>query len=770
MAGFRHRFSGRTAGIAIALGLIATSANAQQTEPAPAADENSDDAGIVVTAQRRSEALISVPLAVSAISGDDLAKRRITDPSALSATIPNLQVNDQTGGAQPNFTLRGVGLGNEFSDNQLSPIGFYVDDAYLVSRGSQGGQLFDLERVEVLRGPQGTLYGRNTTGGAINVITRKPKLAQANGYAEAGYGNFNDVRVRAAVEVTPVDGVFGIRLSGDFMRHDGYVENLFPGQPDEQSANSLSGRLAVRFKPSDSAEFNLRLSASRSRFWQPANYTIGTDPDGTNPFSGYNRGALGFFQTETELPLKFDNNAKAAQFTARFQLSDSLSLQSLTSYDKARLSQPQEADGSPVNLILTYFDSDAAAFNQELRLSYEGDGLKAQVGAYYGWDRLVVDNRYLLFGFLEDLGVPADPTLHAGGASILQNYTQVRRSKAVFGQADYDLSDNLTATVGLRYTHDTGRFAGTAFIGDYDFLPLVQTVGNPDGSPYQNAGKNDALTGRAALEYRLANGGIVYASYSRGYRAGSFNGGAYFDNAQTDYIRPERVNAYEAGVKSKLFGGSTTVAAAAFYYDYSDQQLSEVRGIAVFLDNAGKSSIKGLELEMTSRLAKGFTLRGNLGLLDTRYDELFLEAGDQLDANGNPVLDGNGNPVPIINDLKGNRLPFAPTVTVSAGFDWTVIDGSDWSFTVSPTVNYTSKTYFTPYNDRGNYGLVKDNGYALFDLSLTVEKGPWSLSIWGRNLTQSKYFVSGNNLEGFGFVNLFQGNPRTFGASLRRNF
>lgn len=770
MRGNRYNTALHLAVSAMAIIAAAGTASAQEQGATAAADTSEGVQEIVVTAQRRSESLLSVPLAVSAMSGDDLARRRITDPSSLSATIPNLQVNDQTGGAQPNFTLRGIGLGNEFSDNQLSPIGFYVNDAYVVSRGSQGGQLFDLDRVEVLRGPQGTLYGRNTTGGAINIITRKPKLKGINGYVQAGYGNFDDVRAQGAIEFTPVEDVFGIRLAADFARHDAYFENIFPGQPDVQSGNSLTGRISVRLKASEDLEFNLMAFASRSRFWQPANYVLGTAPDGTNPFTGYTRGSLGFFKTDTDLPLKFNNRARGGQFTARYQLTDELSVQSISFYDTAKLYQPQEADGSPVNLVLTYFDSKQDAFNQELRLSYESDAFKVQGGLFYGWDRITVDNRYLLFGFLEDLGVPADPTLHAGGASILQNYTQTRRSKAIFGQADYRLTDRLTATLGLRYTRDTGRYAGTAFIGDYDFVPLVQTVGLANGDPYRNAGKNSALTGRGALEYSLPGGGVVYASYSRGYRAGSFNGGAYFDNAQTDYIRPEKVNAYEAGVKTKLFGGTTTLAAAAFYYDYSDQQLSEVRGVSIFLDNAGKSTIKGLEFELTSRLTRRFTLRTNLGLLDTQYDELFLEAGDQLDQNGNPVLDQNGNPVPIINNLKGNRLPFTPKVTLSAGFDWTIMDAGDWRATFSPTLNYISKTYFTPYNNRGNYGMVKDNGYAVLDATLTVENGPWSLSIWGRNLTQSRYFVSGNNLDGFGYINLFQGNPRTFGALLKRSF
>lgn len=718
--------------------------------------EDTDDGGgfvleeIVVTAQRRAESLLSVPLAVSAIGGDTLSKRQITNARGLSATVPNLLVNDQTGGVQPNFTLRGIGLGNEFSDNQLSPIGFYVDDAYIVSRGSQGGHFYDLERIEVLRGPQGTLYGRNTTGGAINVITRKPGLSDANGYIELGYGNFNELRAQAAVEFTPIDGVLGIRLSGDFTRHDGYFENLTPGQPDLQNANSLSGRFAVRFTPNDRLDVNLRVFASRSKKWQPAAFTVGVGPGGadsggSNFISGYNRDAVDYYQIESDAPDYNEVSAKGVQLTVRYDLSDTFAIQSLTYYDKATLLLGQDVDGSSIDLFRTNFISHASAFNQELRLSYENDRFKMQGGLFYGWDRIRVNNQYIALGFLESLGVPADPTFANGGATIEQFYTQVRESKAVFGQADYEFVDNLTLTLGLRYTRDTGSYEGTAYIGGYDFDPIfVYTVGSP-GNPFRKEGDNSAFTGRAALEYTLPSDGIVYASYTRGYRAGSFNGAAYFDSAQINYLEPEGVNAYEIGYKTKLFEGTTSLALTAFYYDYTNQQLQEIRGAAVFLENAGSSTIKGLELEFTSLLSSTFTMRVNAGLLDTEYKVVELQG----------------------IDLSGNRLPFSPTVTASIGFDWTFYTSGDWEATFSPTVNRTSMAYFNPYN----IDLQSDDGHTVLDATLNISnEGPWSFNIWGKNLTKTKYFVSGQDVSGFGFQLLYQVAPRTFGIQAKRSF
>lgn len=730
--------------LAVTVHIQAANAQAANAQNGVSGDGEASQGDIIVTAQRRSESLLSVPVAVSALSGDTLAQRQITSPTSLSSTVPNLQVNDQTGGRQPNFTLRGIGLGNEFTDNQLSPIGFYVDDAYVVSRGSQGGQFYDLARVEVLRGPQGTLYGRNTTGGAINVITRKPELSGATGYVQAGYGNFDDFRSQAAVEITPVEGVFGIRVAGDFARHDGYYDNLVPGQPDLQNGNALSGRIGLRFRPDEKLDINLRLFAQRSRGWQPASYTVGIGPNGINPITGYNRSALDYDQIASDTPRYNKITSKGAQLTVRYELSDQVAIQSLSYYDKAFLGLGQDVDGSPVNLVQTYFNSHAAAFNQELRLSYEGDRLKLQGGAFYGWDRIRVHNRYAALAFLEALGAPPDPNFQTGGATVDHRYTQIRRSKALFGQGNLKLTDALALTLGLRYTRDTGSYSSTAFLGGYHFEPIVQTVGQ-GGRPFASKGANQALTGRAALEYSLPGGGIAYASYSRGYRAGTFNGAAYFDDLQINYIEPERVNAYELGLKTRLFDGSTTLAAAAFYYDYSNQQLSEIRGAgAIFLENAGASTVQGLELEMTTRLASALTLRFSGGLLDSEYDRLTLQG---------------------IN-LRGNRLPFSPKLTLSAGFDWRLYEDGDWEVMLSPTVNTTSKTYFNPYNEP----LQSDNGYAVLDASLNIAKGPWALSVWGRNLTGTKYLVSGQNLVGFGFQLLYQGAPRTFGVQLKRSF
>ena len=191
-------------------------ARAADAQSAPPASANVSVQEVVVTAQRREQSILKVPVAVTAVSGDALATKGVTNSAQLATVTPNLQVNSPYGDTQPNFSLRGVGVANEYNSNQVSPIGVYIDDVYIVSRTSQGMGLFDLDRVEVLRGPQGTLFGRNTTGGAINFITRQPSLDGSNGYLEAGYGSFNTFKLDAAAETTLDDGQVGLRAAVNY--------------------------------------------------------------------------------------------------------------------------------------------------------------------------------------------------------------------------------------------------------------------------------------------------------------------------------------------------------------------------------------------------------------------------------------------------------------------------------------------------------------------------------------------------------------------------
>ena len=709
---------------------------------------------VVVTAQRREQSLLSVPLAVSAVAGEQLAEKGVVRSSDLATVVPNLSVNSAYGDTQPNFSLRGVSVANEYNANQASPVGVYVDDAYLASRTSHGQQLYDLERVEVLRGPQGTLYGRNTTGGAINFITRKPKLDGQDGYVSLGYGDQDTFEAQAAYEATLAPGVAGARLAVSYKKGDGRIDNVFPGGRDPNSSDSLAGRLTLRARPVDALDVTLKLYGARDRPTQAAVHGIGVGANGANPITGYTRAGLDFYEVDQD---KIGRNAVdgyGALLRVDYHLSDAVTLSSLSSYDAGKQRLGQDADGSPLQVLQIDWGSKFNQVNQELRLAYAGERLNLQTGVYYGRDRIKTHNNFQFFFLLKGIA-PFDPTLTSSGFFIGQEYQQTRKSAAAFAQGDYRFDDHWSVTLGLRYTKDKAEYAdGRAYIGDYEFTPIISTIPTP--GPYDPTAvlptrKNDdsAVTGRAALTYTFDSGRIVYASYSRGYRAGAFNGSGYLSPAQIVYVQPEKVDAFEVGAKGRFFANTTSIAAAAFYYDYADQQVQEVVGPVAFLRNGGKSTIKGLEVEFDSRITADFRLNGALGLLDTEYKDL--------------VLSGVS--------LKGNELPFAPKTTAVVGFDWTVAHPAGGELSLDANLAYSSRQWFSPFNDKNGNGRLQQDGFARVNAGATWTHDRLSVRVAANNLFDKKYYVYGLDLRSsFGYDFLVPGAPRSISATVRYGF
>ncbi|MFW2830088.1 TonB-dependent receptor [Sphingomonas sp. ID0503] len=721
---------------------VATSALAQTTQSVgtsmpqtPATQARNGDAAqdagdIVVTAQRRQQSVLQVPLAISAVSGQGLATKGITDSAQLATAVPNLQVNSAYGNTQPNFSLRGISVANEYNSNQASPVGVYMDDVYLASRTAHGMGLYDLDRVEVLRGPQGTLFGRNTTGGAINFITKQPTLSGTQGYLQAGYGNYDTWSAQGAVETTVVEDQVGLRVAGNFEKGDGKFNNVFPGGRDPNSVNKLQGRASLRIRPGNGPlDIKLQVFGGRDRGTQAPVYGLLPFRDGRS-FYEVNENRVGLNKT----------SAYGATANIAYELSDALKLTSITNYGGGKQNLTQAADGSPLDVLDITWRSNFRQFSEEARLNYEGDSLKLVAGGFYGWDRTVTRNTF-------NIGGAIAPGVNGG---FDQTYRQVRRSYAIFAQGDYDLTSRLVATIGLRYTWDRSRYEdGRAYLfaGDVDGpqTPLATTVpcaGVPGTCAYDPAarlelsGKNNALTGRAALSYTFDNGQLIYASYSRGYRSGAFNGGSYTSSSGINYVSPEKVDAYEVGAKGRFLDRALTLSAAAFYYNYKDQQVQDLRpGPVNILVNAPKSEVYGAEAEASFRVAPGLTLNGSVGYLHATYKELILQG----------------------TDLGGNDLPFAPRWTAQAGFDWTMLKIADGDLTLSPTVSYFSRQFFSPFNSDNAAGTGQINGelaqgsYAKINGTLAWTLGNLTLRAWVNNLTNRKTLGYGLDLRGAGF-------------------
>ena len=744
----------------------ASAATARNMQAAPEA-ASIDSQDIVVTAQRREQSLLKVPLAITALSGEALENKGITSSAELASSVPNLQVSSPFS-TVPNFTLRGIGVGNEYNANQASPVGVYIDDAYVASRASQGLQIYDLERVEVLRGPQGTLYGRNTTGGAINFITRGPKLSGNNGFVEAGYGNFDYYQVQGAVEATLVEDQLGLRIAGTYEKNDGTIRNVVPGTRRPNSLDSISGRATLRIKPGN-GDVDIRLKVYGAR-------SDGTQA-GVSGIQAFRTG-LGFFKTAHGIVPKQPLRVYGAQANVIISLSESLTFTSVTGLQGGKSFVVQEADGSPIPVLYDDLRSRTVEFNQEARLNYDVDNLHLVGGAYYGYDRNRASNAYYL----------------GGTTGFIQDFVQKRRSYAGFAQGDFNLTSDLVLNAGIRYTRDKSRYEdGTSFffVSPFEGGPItnvLQTVvGSDVPAERRCATKPDnsvnicdtesALTGRVGLSYTLPSGTLIFASASKGYRSGAVNGGGFTSAKGIFYVKPEKVNAYEIGFKGRYFDNMLTASINGFYYDYSNQQLQDTRqeltivgpAPVSFLVNAPKSEIYGIEGEFQLRPTSTLTLNASFGYLHAKYKK--LELGTQLDAQSQPIA-GSGT------TLDGNDLALAPRWSVQAGFDWRAFEVAGGGVRLSSTAYYFSRQWLSPWNDSNGPGSGSRNEelvqpkYIKVNGEIAWEKGPLMVSVWGKNLLNEKTYSYGLDLytAGLGFNYLAITNPRTYGAKVRFTF
>lgn len=419
----------KLAPIVIALSAATGSPNAvsqpETVEPSRTLEE------VVVLAQKRSQLIQDVPIAATALAGDSLRQRNITETTDLAAVVPNLQIMTPYGRTQPNFSMRGISVANEFSATTASPIGVYVDEVYMSLRATHGQQLYDLERIEALRGPQGTLYGRNTTGGAISFFTKQPSLEDNNGDLTLGYGNYNTTTATGAYEATLVPGVFGVRIAGTYIEGDGFIENPLLGEATG-SNDSVAGRVSFRWTPSDRLDVGLKLFFAEDNPIAAAPYAEGQLEDSTDAL-GYSRfapqPALGGrlltrdeVITDTLTEIKVESTGFALR--VNYDLSDSITLTSITGFDDSSYRNlPADCDGSPNLLCSQSYRSDSENFNQELRLVFQGEKLNLVTGLYAGRDTVDTVNDQNIFGaigpILEAAGLPpsyANPPIFADEA------------------------------------------------------------------------------------------------------------------------------------------------------------------------------------------------------------------------------------------------------------------------------------------------------------------------------------------------------------------
>lgn len=716
--------------------LLTSAAGAAYAQGADVAADSIAVEEVIVTAAKRAQNLQDVPISVSAITGDALAKGRVTQVDELVTRVPNLQLSSTVGDNAPIFALRGVSM-SDYSLNQSSPVATYYDEVYKGNFALLGVSMFDLERVEVLRGPQGTLYGKNTTGGAVNLITRAPKLGQTTGNLSAGYGNYDRIDLSGAINL-PLGETAALRVAGTFANADGWFENVLPGEPDMQSVSEYGLRASLLFEPSDGVQFILRGSTS---YQNPRNYGIYAQPEGVN------RPGLGKRQIAANVTDRREARTYSLSLTGNFDVSDTLTVTSITSWDKGRLSIYEDTDGQASQLLeIPYLDR-AEQFAQDLRLTSDFDGpLNFILGAYYNREEVFNQATLEIGKDIDSDGAPgvtdADCAIGFPVGCLLDNsFDQVKESFAAYSDVSFELTEALTLRGGLRYTHDKGRQKNARADAFGANGALVANLIPPSSLGYET----DNLSGKIGLDYTLPSGALLYGNYSRGYRGRSFNAQAFFDPSELSIAKAETVDAFEVGAKSQFADRRVTLNMAAFYYRYENQQFLNVdpATAAQTLGNIPRSRIMGGEVELTARPTEHLTFRGGLGLLDTK-----IEKG---------IVSGV--------DVSGNELANAPAATLSTGVDATVMDGDKGKLSLHGDLSYSSSQFFEVLN----ISRLKQDGYALVSAHIDWESsdGRWNASVWGKNLTDEFYFASRIDLlTGFGLDYNHVGAPRTYGVTV----
>jgi iron complex outermembrane receptor protein len=750
--------------------------------PAMAADD--ELAEITVTAQRRAERAQDVPIAISAISSADLIERGVRQAGDITSSVPNMLLNSPYGPeAQPTFTLRGVTT-QDFSENQSSPIAMYVDEVYKSVGAVQALQVYDLDRVEVLRGPQGTLYGKNATGGAVSFYSANPSLTAADGYVTAGIGNFHEYSVHAAVGGPVIDDALGVRAAFMYETRDGWVRSVVPGVEPLNGVDTVAGRLTFLAKPTDNLTATLKLAISRSGGTPYGAHAINNDPTVTG-FTG----TIGWFDNGAKYAVHKDIRNDSASLKLEWAFAEHATLTSITGFDYGRWYEKSDDGGLPIEARLddpnTYFSS-VNAFSEEVRVASRDTGaLGWLAGLYYGRESVHATVQFHFFDGYQGSFMPPGSSNPLFGFDEYNDFDQIKTSKAAFINAHFDVAPAVTLRAGVRFTRDdiaVDNFyaleggltsASAGFAPDGGTTLWTQTIPYAPQASYiqystalaPQAGVNPTLSQRdnnvstkIGVDWKPSDTALVYASFSQGYRGAAFNGQAFNAPAELNFAAPEKLNAYEAGLKSEWWNRRLEFNAAAFHYDYRNQQFLDAfalpggAGTGFHTVNAPKSRIDGAEFELRAKLAETLEVRAALGLLHSKYVELTLHGVD----------------------LSGNRLIQAPDYDGSAGLDWSFAHITAGEFRLSIDGNFYGKQYFDAPNTariaQGAYGIVNSR------LSFTSESKPgFGVAAWIKNIANREYLAYGlaqrdPSQGGLGFDYALVGEPRTFGLDLTYRF
>ncbi len=724
--------------------LAAMAAHAQDTSPTSPPAETAKLEEVVVTAQKREERLQDVPVAVTAFAGAQLKALDVESITDLSALAPNLQVqpsvNNNTGMM---IAIRGAAQQNPalYWD---ATVGLYVDGVYVGKNLGSVFDILDLQRVEVLRGPQGTLYGRNTLAGAVNFVTQPPS-GELGGHASVKLGNYDLRSAKASLDL-PRMGIASVSLAARAEKRDGTTKTL-PGSAVKElnTRDSTSARVAVDLDFTDTFQAAYRFDYSDTDQVVNHSYLSRANPailPFLQPYVTHDRDA----RVGVDGPAFEHSKSMGHSLTLTWDVNDRNTLKSITAYRDLKWDDLLDLDGSPLPVAQTERLSDYDAFSQELQLVGNTDRFNYVGGLYY----------------FKDDGFAFNPqTFFFGTANYDSRYGFGTKAWAAFGQVDYKATDALTLTAGLRYTREERN--GERYLAFNDgtspaYFPIVP-LGTKADDTFSDT------TPVFIVAYKFSDAVNAYVKYAEGFKSGGFNGEANSLAESITPFQPEKLKSYEAGLKTSFADGRAIVNLAAFQNDTDDMQLSIFTAAGAsssIIRNAGKAEVRGFELEATWAPSDAFRLQGSYGYLDSKYDEFIDEGVNQADNRA--VIHAPEN---SFNVLVDGRLARTSWGDLRASLDYTWTD----DYYTYPYQLASSGPNYNPLRPIAGDTVVKSYGVlngrlALSDIDFGGVQG--EVTLWSRNLTDEDHIV---NYIDFGplFGNLTDAyylEPRTYGLEL----
>lgn len=734
---------------------------------------------IVVTARRREENVQDVPISITAFTGERLESLGVEDLSDIDRLTPNLQFDSTAAvsGSSVASTvfIRGIGQ-TDFTLNSDPGVGIYLDGVYIARSVGALLDLIDIDTVEVLRGPQGTLFGKNTIGGAINIRSRRP-AAEGGGYVDVEAGNFDRRNIRARLDAPLSENVVA-GLSVASMEQDGYQDRVLqPGEEDLGNIDRVVGRGRLIWTPADRFEADLSFDYSRGREQSVAQSVLVIEPGTGAPFLPAAAGLIpgtaaqvrpgfedrftggdllsGMFVTDDPGsswyagPSRSDFDIYGASATLTLDFS-AFTVKSISAYREVDSNFARDSLSSPFRVADTTDDYRQEQFSQEIQINADLPNGSLVAGAFYLAEEGTNSN--LVATSIGDLG---------SGGSVDND------SVAVFAQADIYLTDRLGLTLGARYTDETKGFSPGFDGGPQQFVSNANglALGLPPVVPLILDGDYEATSDKTdltlAVRYDLTEDLLLYGSYATGFKAGGFSQriGPGPGIPAPDF-RPEEVAVYEAGFKWLGLDRRLRLNAAVFTTDYEDVQITPIfEGIGPVTRNAGEAEIEGLELEWAFVPNERWDFSGGIGLLDTQYTELTPESQVNRHIDGSPIL------------TLDSELAKSPDVSAHAvlGRHWRTVGGAtislqgDWSFT-SELYNDVLNTPELQRDDLHLWGAA---------LSYASPNEVWVVTARGVNLSDEEYLIAGNAERFAGNIGYTQGTyarPREYWIGIRRSF